>query len=113
MFDDYVGDPLNAGDLLIFTLYPSDPVAQPPSPQLILGIVLTVVGVVTIALAAVLIIQQRRSSLSSSESLVAQIAQLDLLYRDGQIAEDVYETRRAKLKEQLAAVIRKEKRGKS
>lgn len=112
MFDDYVGDPLNAGDLLIFTLYPSDPVAQPPSPQLILGIVLTVVGVVTIALAAVLIIQQRRSSLSSSESLVAQIAQLDLLYRDGQIAEDVYETRRAKLKEQLAAVIRKEKRGK-
>ena len=39
-------------------------------------------------------------------------AQLDLLYRAGQIAEDVYETRRAKLKEQLAAIIRKEKRGK-
>ncbi|MBK9125796.1 MAG: cytochrome c [Chloroflexi bacterium] len=112
-FEDYVGNPLNAGDLLIFTLYPSDPAATPPSPQLVLGVVLTVVGIATTALAGILIIQQRRSGPRGSESLVAQIAQLDLLYRDGQIAEDVYESRRKKLKDQLAEVLRKEKRGKS
>lgn len=107
-FEDYLAQPLNAGDTVKFDLVPIKTSAgsAPVSGQSILGIGLTAAGVLLIGGAGGLYLVQRRQG-RTAEALVAEIARLDLQYQAKQIGEKQYQQRRDALKTQLADILRR------
>ena len=107
-FEDYLAQPLNANDTLRFDLLPitAAAAATPVSGQSILGIGLTAAGVLLIGGAGGLYLVQRRQG-RTAETLVAEIARLDLQYQAKQISEQAYQQRRDALKTQLADILRR------
>lgn len=108
-FEDYLAEPLEVGGTVKFELVrlaPQTESAAAPSNQSVLGVGLMIAGVVLLGGAGGIYLLQRRNG-PSAESLIAQIAELDLQHQDGQMDEDAYQRLRARLKQQLADTLRR------
>lgn len=108
-FEDYLAQPLETGGTVKFELVrltPQGDTAAVPSNQSVLGVGLMIAGVVLLGGAGGIYLLQRRSG-PSAESLIAQIAELDLQHQDGQMDEDAYQRLRERLKQQLADTLRR------
>ena len=108
-FEDYLAQPLDNGETVRFELVrlqsSTGTVTEPPS-QSVLGVGLLIAGVVLLGGAGGLYLLQRRQS-NSAESLIAQIAALDLQHQDGLMDEAAYQRLRENLKEKLADTLRR------
>lgn len=104
-FEDFLAQPLDSGGSVQFELVrlrnSAETAASAPSGQSVLGVGLMIAGVVLLGGAGGLYLLQRRQG-PSAESLVAQIAALDLQYQDGQMDEQAYQRLRDSLKKRLA-----------
>lgn len=108
-FEDYLAQPLDTGETVKFELVRLQPAAETaaaPSNQSVLGVGLMIAGVVFLGGAGGLYLLQRRQG-SSAESLIAQIAALDLQHQDGQMDEQAYQRLRDDLKRRLAEALRR------
>jgi mono/diheme cytochrome c family protein len=108
-FEDYLAQPLDTGETVKFELVRLQPTAETtaaPSNQSVLGVGLMIAGVVFLGGAGGLYLLQRRQG-SSAESLIAQIAALDLQHQDGQMDEQAYQRLRDDLKRRLADALRR------
>lgn len=108
-FEDYLAQPLESGGTVKFELVrlatqAAD--AAAPANQSVLGVGLMIAGVVLLGGAGGIYLLQRRSG-PSAESLIAQIAELDLQHQDGQMDEAAYQRLRERLKQQLADTLRR------
>ena len=107
-FEDYLAQPLDAGGSVKFELVrlqSSTESTAAPTNQSVLGVGLMIAGVVLLGGAGGLYILQRRQG-SSAESLIAQIAELDLQHQAGDMDEQAYQRLRESLKQKLAAALR-------
>src|SRR5690606_39003350 len=78
----------------------------------LLSIIMVVVGVGVLILSFILFQRERRPKASPQlmDALILQIAELDAQHDAGEIADDVYQSRRAALKARLAEIM--DKKGK-
>ena len=108
-FEDYLAQPLEPGGTVKFELVrlasqAAD--AAAPANQSVLGIGLMIASVVLLGGAGGIYLLQRRNG-PTAESLIAQIAELDLQHQDGQMDEEAYQRLRDRLKQQLADTLRR------
>lgn len=108
-FEDYLAEPLDSGgsvkfELIRLTAQTADYAA--PTSRSVLGIGLVIAGLVLLGSAGGIYLFQRRHA-PSAESLIAQIAELDLQHQVGQMDEETYQRLRGHLKQQLAETLRR------
>jgi mono/diheme cytochrome c family protein len=100
VFEDFLAQPVAAGQDIAFTLRRAS--GGGANPQSLLGIGLIGVGLLSLAAAGVLAVRQRRAAPVRDEALIAQIAALDLAHQRGEIEAEAYQRQREALKQALA-----------
>lgn len=102
-FEDFLAQPLRAGETLAFTL--SIPSNNPLQPRPALGITLLIVGALLLSVALGLQIYQRQQR-QLADALASQIAALDARHEAQEISTEAYQQLREPLKQQLARLVR-------
>ncbi len=104
-FEDYLSQPLAAGETLAYTLTARAPAPEPE--QSLLGVMLVAVGGLLLLSAGGLWVMQRRSV--SADQLLAQITELDQAHAAGQVNDEAaYRKRRQQLKNKLSQRVKDE-----
>lgn len=107
VFEDYLADPLPAGETLRFDLMLRPPQAAGEDSQAVMALILVGIGGGFMALAGGLYVYQRRRS-SLADALVVQLAELDLRYQAQEINEATYQAQRQQLRQRLSRLMRDE-----
>lgn len=111
LYENYLGDPLQAGDTLAYRVLPGatfhPPIAQNNSMRPI-ALALGAAGSGFFVLAGVIYFRGMRQKPENKETLLNKINALDQQYTDGAIDEGTYQRQRSHLKAQLSAILERE-----
>lgn len=104
VFEDYLAQPLVAGETIAYTLRPIQ--AGEWNPQIVFGVGFVAVGLGSLGVVGWFTLRQRLRKPRTEAELIAEIAALDQAYQQQTITEQNYQRRRAALKRQLAKLLK-------